>query len=373
VYLLRPPRSDDFDRLLALQTDAYRGWVEASGLEWDPARARRNLALAIAGGLEVIEVDGAIAGALVVAWQADPIELRDLEIAIEHRRRGLGTRIAHDVITRARASGRDVALQVLRANPARELWTRLGFRTTHETDTHTHMTGRADEESVGALERATAPWLDRGRRGRWARRVFADPIDAEIGFLRFVARRHGLPAVPRARALAPDDCDLLARLGVALGDVGALDLVVSWGGTFLEHTTHAERRAAAVHARELLRAGGIFVIDAPNMTWALRNEPDPVPRTIVHHHALVSRITDRTFDFHAGVAILRDTWIAEVEDKPTVEWIAERRLALVGLPEVRLAVEEAGLTEVETYTDLAATTPGPARSRRLLVVARAGG
>lgn len=78
-----------------------------------------------------------------------------------------------------------------------------------------------------------------------------------------------------------------------------------------------------------------------------------------------------TADFHAGVVILRDTLVAELEDEPTVEWVDERRLALVGLPEVRLALDEAGFVDVETYSDLDATTPGRVRGRRLLVVARA--
>lgn len=370
MYRLRPPRSDDFDRLLALQTAAYRGIVEHSGLAWDPARARRNLVEAIAAGLEVIEVDGGLAGSLVVAWDDDPIALRDVEIAIEHRGRGLGTRVAHDVIARARERGRDVILAVLRENPARALWRRLGFETTHETEAHVHMRWCDRADSSDALARAMSPWLDPLRRERWARRAFADPIDADVGFLRFVARRHGLPEIPRAHALGDDD-RRLDRLGIVREATGELDLVLASDGVFLEHTTHGERRQVAADVRLRLRPGGLFVIDAPNMPWALRHEPEPVPRTIVHHRALVSRITDRTFDFHAGIAILRDTFVAELEDAPTVEWIAERQLALAGLPEVRLALEDAGFAALETYTDLGATTPGPARGRRLLVVARA--
>jgi SAM-dependent methyltransferase len=150
-----------------------------------------------------------------------------------------------------------------------------------------------------------------------------------------------------------------------------LDLVLASDGAFLEHCTHARRRFAAEQALRRLRPGGIFVIDAPNMPWVLRYDPDPVPRTIVYFDALVSRITDRTLDFDAGTMILRDTFVAEVEDAPTIEWQAERRLALIGLPEVRLALEEAGFSAFGTFTDLAATAPGYVRGRRLLLVAAA--
>jgi GNAT superfamily N-acetyltransferase len=367
VYTLRPPTSDDFERLLELQTSAYRGWVEAGGGAWDPGRARRNLAQAFAGELAVIEVDGRLAGALTVRWDEDPVVLDGIEIAAAYRGRGLGTRIVHDVCDRARSLGRDVVLDVLRHNPARELWLRLGFRESDATSTHAAMRWRADAEGIAALARGLAPWLDEARRGRWAARAFADPVDAEVGFLRFVARRYGLPDAPRVHAGAIDD--RLRMLGAIAGTPGELDLVVA--ADLLEHVAHADRRAAAVRARESLREGGILVVLAPNMPWVLRHEPDPLPRTIVYYRALVSRITDRKFDFDAGIMTLRDTWVAEVEDEPTVEWTTTRTLALAGAPEVRVALAEAGFVEIDTFSDLDATTLGRARGKRLLLVARA--
>ena len=368
MYVLRPPRSDDFEPLLALQTAAYRGWTEQTGGTWDGTRARRNLADAIARGLEVVEVDGRRVGALAVEWAADPVVLDGIEITAEHQGRGLGTRIVHDVLRRAAELGRAVELTVLRPNPARELYLRLGFRATEETATHVRMRWVADADGVAALARALAPWLDVERRDRWAARAFADPIAGEVGFLRFVARRHGLPEVPRVFAVDDASRERLRLLGAGEGEAD-LDLVLASDGALLEHCSHAERRAAAMAARERLRPGGIFVVDAPNMPWVLRHDPEPVPRTIVHYRALVSRITDRTFDFDAGVATLRDTFVAEIEDEEPVEWIRERRLALAGAPELRLALTDAGFVELETYTDHAATTPGRARGRRVLLVA----
>jgi ribosomal protein S18 acetylase RimI-like enzyme len=57
----------------------------------------------------------------------------------EFQGRGLGTTILGDVIEHARMGRRPVSLQVLKVNPARRLYERLGFVISGESETHFQM------------------------------------------------------------------------------------------------------------------------------------------------------------------------------------------------------------------------------------------
>jgi GNAT superfamily N-acetyltransferase len=52
---------------------------------------------------------------------------------------GIGRWLIDRVVSRARSAGLPVRLRVFRVNPARQLYERMGFVPTHETDTHVHM------------------------------------------------------------------------------------------------------------------------------------------------------------------------------------------------------------------------------------------
>ena len=59
-----------------------------------------------------------------------------IEISPDYQRRGIGTILMHDLLRKAAARGISVTLQVLKVNPARVLYERLGFELTGETGTH---------------------------------------------------------------------------------------------------------------------------------------------------------------------------------------------------------------------------------------------
>lgn len=60
----------------------------------------------------------------------------------DHQGRGLGTELLRRVLARADARRLPVRLQVLKGNPARRLYRRLGFVDAAETETH-HVMERA--------------------------------------------------------------------------------------------------------------------------------------------------------------------------------------------------------------------------------------
>ena len=53
--------------------------------------------------------------------------LRDVELIASERNRGIGSAVVNAVLSLARDSRRPVELMVLDCNPARRLYTRLGF------------------------------------------------------------------------------------------------------------------------------------------------------------------------------------------------------------------------------------------------------
>ena len=57
----------------------------------------------------------------------------------EHQSRGIGTHLVSELLAGARAAGLAVRLRVLKGNPARRLYEKLGFTVTREIETHDYM------------------------------------------------------------------------------------------------------------------------------------------------------------------------------------------------------------------------------------------
>jgi len=73
---------------------------------------------------------------VAVVWRAAEVFLADIEILPEWRGRGLGTAIVGAILADATTRGLPTSLQVLKVNPARRLYARLGFRVVAQTPTH---------------------------------------------------------------------------------------------------------------------------------------------------------------------------------------------------------------------------------------------
>ncbi len=62
-----------------------------------------------------------------------------IQIAPALQGQGLGTALLLECIAQARAAGKDITLHVLKANPARRLYERLGFVVEAEDSEEFHM------------------------------------------------------------------------------------------------------------------------------------------------------------------------------------------------------------------------------------------
>ena len=133
----RPIVEADLEFLWNLHNVALREYVEATW-GWDEDWQRRNFIENFdADTGEIITVDGADAGFLSVSERDDEIFLVSIRLLPSFQNRGIGTRLIRDITSR---SDKPVRLRVLKVNPARKLYERLGFSISKDLDTHFEMT-----------------------------------------------------------------------------------------------------------------------------------------------------------------------------------------------------------------------------------------
>jgi ribosomal protein S18 acetylase RimI-like enzyme len=94
---------------------------------------------------EFILVNGEIVGYCSVEHHSHEIFVHELVLSPEHQGKGIGSNVLKDVLEEATQKELPVRLQVLKANKARELYQKLGFREYEETDTHFKMEYIPDE------------------------------------------------------------------------------------------------------------------------------------------------------------------------------------------------------------------------------------
>lgn len=136
VPLLRDATRADADLCFRIKKQAFGEYVdEVWG--WDEGLQRRlhdrDYDEAV---VKVVQVDGKDIGYLVVTDDGTSVWVGQIYILPLFQNRGFGTRLVRDVIRGADAVGKSVKLQVLKINPARNLYERLGFVVTGTNGPH---------------------------------------------------------------------------------------------------------------------------------------------------------------------------------------------------------------------------------------------
>ena len=133
---LRPGTTGDREFLWRLHCATFReyvdqtwGWDEA----WQCGKFDEDFD---PGSLLIIEKDDAPIGHLSVRRTDDEIFLAAIAIAPEQQNQGIASQLLQDLLSESDRSHLPVTLQVLKVNPARRLYERLGFAHTGETSTH---------------------------------------------------------------------------------------------------------------------------------------------------------------------------------------------------------------------------------------------
>jgi ribosomal protein S18 acetylase RimI-like enzyme len=127
--VLRPADSQDFDFLFSLHTLTFRTYVEQTWGRWDDAeqlnRFRKDFDRSYR---RIIVLRGEDIGCIWTEDQDSLIFVDYIAVLPEYQRRGLGTKLVRQVLAQADERGIPVCLNVLKVNPARSLYERLGFR-----------------------------------------------------------------------------------------------------------------------------------------------------------------------------------------------------------------------------------------------------
>lgn len=135
---LRPATSGDQAFCRQLYFDGM-GWIiDALGLDMAQQRASFARQWRVAEVRIITGPDGDL-GWLQAAPDGDAVFLSQLFVAERFQRQGIGSHVLRLLIGEADAAEKAVTLAVVKINPARDLYARLGFRATHEDRHKVHM------------------------------------------------------------------------------------------------------------------------------------------------------------------------------------------------------------------------------------------
>ena len=136
MYMLRQATEADFAFLYHLHRATMKDYV-AQTWGWDEAvQAAMFKDRFDPGRSYIVVVGGRDVGFLSMERRIDTLFLANLQILPEEQGQGLGTAIIKAILAQAYDEGISVSLQVLKVNPARHLYERLGFVVSGETATH---------------------------------------------------------------------------------------------------------------------------------------------------------------------------------------------------------------------------------------------
>ena len=136
MFELRPATERDYGLLWEIQRTSIGPYVDATW-GWDEGFQRRYFDEHFDHRKhQIILVDESDAGFLSFECRDDHLYLGNVALLPAYQGRGIGTEVVRYLIHRANETDLPIRLQVLKSNPARGFYERLGFKLSGETDTH---------------------------------------------------------------------------------------------------------------------------------------------------------------------------------------------------------------------------------------------
>jgi len=141
---LRPAKPADFGFCQRTYFEPMRATLKELGL--DEANHLANFASRWqAEQVRMVMINGQVIGWLQTAPTDDALFLAQLFIDTRFQRRGIGSRLMRILIEEAAHENKAVTLGVVKTNPARRLYERLGFDVTHEDQYKFYMRRQPDQ------------------------------------------------------------------------------------------------------------------------------------------------------------------------------------------------------------------------------------
>jgi GNAT superfamily N-acetyltransferase len=135
---LRPAIPQDFEYCERLYFAGMKRVIEELNLDMT-AQANSFRQQWTLTEVRIVVVDGSDAGWLQSIMRDDGLFVGQLFVDAPFQRQGIGTEVMYRLIGEAARLDKGVRLAVVKINPARRLYERLGFRTTHEDDRKFYM------------------------------------------------------------------------------------------------------------------------------------------------------------------------------------------------------------------------------------------
>lgn len=134
-YTIRKATPIDIDILDLIHTENMKDYVEKN-YSWNPQLFRDRF---ISDEYQVIEIDNIVIGFMKIISSEAKIYLGEIQISKDFQNQGIGTSLIQSVIQEARSNNKKLWLKVLKGNPAKKLYQRLGFTKLKESSTHSIM------------------------------------------------------------------------------------------------------------------------------------------------------------------------------------------------------------------------------------------
>lgn len=146
MITLRPATPTDRDFLLKVYTDSRAD--ELAATQWTPEQIQTFCQSQFEAQdahyrqhyptceFLIIEKNGTPIGRLYIDRRPEEIRVVDIALRSTERGQGVGTHLMQSILDEAAAKGLPVQIHVERANPARHLYDRLGFRTVEEGEVY---------------------------------------------------------------------------------------------------------------------------------------------------------------------------------------------------------------------------------------------